>query len=267
MDGRMAELAEEHLRLQEMNDRRTGTVSILGAGLVGVELAAEIRHFFPNIPSVKLFDPMPTVLPTMPDAAQKHATRWMQEHAVDLVLGDRFNDQVVAQAERDSPGVVYKCVGVTTNVGFLPAGVLDNKGQVRVNSAMQIVAKDDAILFGGGRIFAIGDCAVVDGANPFPKDIYPAEAMGGIVIANLCQALTIQCMQTTPGVFWELHTIRLVMNLCSLGPNDCIMTMNGWTVMSGRPATFLKESIQYTKMSDSRNEMLGTAIWTVVPHI
>jgi NADH dehydrogenase FAD-containing subunit len=230
-----------------------------------VELAAEIRHFFPSIPTIKLFDPMPTVLPTMPDSAQNYAARWMQEHNVDLVLGDCFNDEAVAQAERDSD-VVYKCVGLTTNVGFLPARVLDNKGQVRVNAAMQIVVKDDPILFGGGRIFALGDCAAVDGAPPFPKDIYPAEAMAGVVVANLCQALTIQCMQTRPGVLWELDKIRMVMNLCSLGPNDCIFTMNGWTVIRGKLATFMKEAIQYTKMSDSRNEMLGTVVWSVVPH-
>jgi hypothetical protein len=27
-----------------------------------------------------------------------------------------------------------------------------------------------------------------------------------------------------------------------------------------------KETIQYTKMSEARNELLGTALWSVVPH-
>ena len=264
LEGRMDELAKEYSRLKQLDDQRSGYVSIMGAGLVGVELAAEIRYHFPTIRVVKLFDPMPTVLPPLPDSAQKSATAWLQNHNVELVLGDDFNKESVAAAERDSD-VVYRCVGVQTRSSFLPPDVLDNKGQVRVNSAMQIV-RDNPTNFGAGRIFAIGDCVAVEGAStPYVKDIYPAEAMAGVVVENIRRALIVQCIQTRPGILKELKPL-MVMNLCSLGPEDCIFTFNRWQIMRGKPATFIKWMIQYTKMSDSRNEFLGTAFWNIVPH-
>ena len=36
-----------------------------------------------------------------------------------------------------------------------------------------------------GRIFALGDCVKVLDAMRFTKDIYPAEAMVEVVVANL----------------------------------------------------------------------------------
>jgi len=264
LEGRVDELAQEHARLKQLNDQRSGCVSIMGAGLVGVELAGEIRHYFPNIRDVKLFDPMPTVLPPLADSAQKSATKWLQNHNVELILGDRFNEKAVAAAERDSD-VVYRCVGVQTRAGFLPPEVLDDRGQVRVNAAMQIV-RDEPTLFGAGRIFAIGDCVAVEGAaTPYVKDIYPAEAMGGVVVQNIRRSLIVQCIQTRPGILKEIKPL-MVMNLCSLGPDDCIFTLNRWQLMRGKPACFIKWMIQYTKMSDSRNEMLGWIIWSLIPH-
>lgn len=264
LEGRMDELSKEHARLKQLNDQRSGCVSIMGAGLVGVELAAEIRHHFPNISNVKLFDPMPTVLPPLADSAQKCATKWLENHNVELVLGDRFNQETVAAAEQGSD-VVYRCVGVQTRSSFLPSEVLDNRGQVRVNKAMQIV-RDEPTLLGAGRIFAIGDCVTVEGATtPYVKDIYPAEAMAGVVVENIRRALIVQCIQTRPGVLKEIKPL-MVMNLCSLGPNDCIFTLNRWVIARGRLASFVKWVIEYTKMSDSRNEILGRIIWNLIPH-
>jgi NADH dehydrogenase FAD-containing subunit len=264
LEGRIEELSKEHARLKQLNERRSGCVSIMGAGLVGVELAGEIRHHFPDIRQVKLFDPMPTVLPPLADSAQTIATKWLQNHNVELALGDNFSKESVAAAERDSD-VVYRCVGVQTRAGFLPQEVLDERGQVRVNSAMQIV-RDGPTNFGAGRIFAIGDCVAVEGAaTPYVKDIYPAEAMAGVVVENIRRALIVQCIQTRPGILKEIKPL-MVMNLCSLGPRDCIFTLNRWVIARGLPATFVKWMIQYTKMSDSRNEILGRIIWNLIPH-
>lgn len=264
LEGRMEDLAKEHARLKQLNDQQSGCVSIMGAGLVGVELAAEIRHHFPSIEKVKLFDPMPTVLPPLADSAQKGATKWLQNHNVELILGDEFTNENVAAAERESD-VVYRCVGVQTRTSFLPPEVVDERGQVTVNAAMQ-VEPNKPTLFGAGRIFAIGDCVSVQGvATPYVKDIYPAEAMAGVVVNNIHRSLIVQCIQTRPGILKEIKPL-MVMNLCSLGPNDCIFTLNKWVIARGWPASFVKWVIQYTKMSDSRNEILGRIIWNLIPH-
>jgi NADH dehydrogenase FAD-containing subunit/predicted DCC family thiol-disulfide oxidoreductase YuxK len=265
LTGRMNALKQQYCHLKQLDEQGTGCISIMGAGLVGVELAAELRHFFPNIRHVKLFDPMATVLSQLAVSAQTSATKWLQDHNVELVVGNDFTPTAVAAAEQESD-VVFQCIGIQTRAGFLPRNVLDNKGQVRVNAAMQVVRDDQPTLFGAGRIFAIGDCVTVEGASTqYCKDIYPAEAMAAIVVKNIRHALTIQCIQTRPGTLNEIKPLMSI-HLCSLGPNDCLMTFNQWQVVRGEPAVFMKWFIQYTKMSDSRNEILGRVIWNLVPH-
>ena len=163
------QLSSEHSKLESLNQHRSARVSIFGAGLVGIELASEIRHYFPDIERISLFDPQPTVLPALPESAQKYATEWMERNNVELILGSDFNDESVKDAE-DTSDVIYKCVGVRVNTPFMPKDVLDARGQILVNNAMQVLldekaldkdavdlmGADRAALFGSGRIFAIG---------------------------------------------------------------------------------------------------------------
>jgi NADH dehydrogenase FAD-containing subunit/predicted DCC family thiol-disulfide oxidoreductase YuxK len=278
-DRRIVQLSSEHSKLESLNQHRSARVSIFGAGLVGIELASEIRHYFPDIERISLFDPQPTVLPALPQSAQKYATEWMERNNVELILGSDFNDESVKDAE-DTSDVVYKCVGVRVNTPFMPKDVLDARGQILVNNAMQILLNEKALdkdavdlmgadraaIFGSGRIFAIGDCVSVKGADPpYIKDTYPAEAMAEVVVANLYKSKTIQCMASCPGVLRELGSLQ-VMTLCSLGPSDGLFCINDRMVSWGRPAMIVKGTIEVTKMSDSRNEVLGRSFWSMVPH-
>ncbi|KAL7552781.1 hypothetical protein ACHAWF_016035 [Thalassiosira exigua] len=276
---RVAELSDEHSKLTRLNQQRSARVSVFGAGLVGIELASEIRHHFPDIERISVFDPQPSVLPALPESAQKYATEWMQKNNVELILGESFTDASVSHAKETSD-VTYMCVGVKVNTPFMPKEVLDEKGQVQVNKAMQVLMDEASLdkeavdqmgtvraaIFGSGRIFAIGDCvAVKDAPQVYVKDTYPAEAMAEIVVANLRKSKTIQCMATCPGVLKELGTLQ-VMTCCSLGPNDGVFCINERMVSWGRPSSLVKGTIEVTKMSDSRNELLGRSVWRFVPH-
>ena len=276
LEGRISQLATERSALRQLSERQSGRVSILGAGLVGVELAAEIKHHFPGIQRVDLFDPQSAILSNLPASASRYATQWMESRGVGLITGDQFSDEVVSSAEHESD-VVYRCVGVRVKADFLPEQVLDGRGQIRVNRALQIVRDNanmdaetaglkEALLFGAGRIFALGDCVAVEGAKPpHAKQAYQAEAMAIVVVENLLCLSTVQRVQTRPGVLKELGPL-MTMSLCSLGPEDCIFSVNSWVMAKGRVATTMKAFIQYTKMSDSRNELLGKTIWSLIPH-
>jgi len=48
--GRLEKMAQERNKLQEMNSKRNGRICIVGGGLVGVELAAELCENYPNVP-------------------------------------------------------------------------------------------------------------------------------------------------------------------------------------------------------------------------
>lgn len=71
-----------------------------------------------------------------------------------------------------------------------------------------------------GRIFALGDCVKVLDAMRFTKDIYPAEAMVEVVVANLralkrCKEVKKGCRGCSPE---SVHRY-------------CLVACGGWVVI------------------------------------
>jgi NADH dehydrogenase FAD-containing subunit len=297
VSNRVAQMTTEHQRLLQLNvdaKKSAGTVKhrlvIVGAGLVGVELAAELCHFYPHLcPAITLYDLAPTILSTFPKRAQEYAAQWLTQKGVTMATNATMED---IDAAKEAATVVYMCVGVkVTASSFMPSNTIGEGGEIIVNEALQVLLTDGQVvemglrekemvtiattgisappstLFGSGRIFAVGDCVSVRGLAPFTKDTYPAEAMAGIVVKNLIQSLNIHCTQDHHAKLYMncIHPLQQV-TLCSLGPQDCMLIVNGSYIHHGKLATFAKETIQYTKMSEARNELLGTALWSVVPH-
>ena len=239
-DGRIAQLSSEHSKLESLNQHRSARVSIFGAGLVGIELASEIRHYFPDIERISLFDPQPTVLPALPESAQKYATEWMERNNVELILGSDFNDESVKDAE-DTSDVIYKCVGVRVNTPFMPKDVLDARGQILVNNAMQVLldekaldkdavdlmGADRAAIFGSGRIFAIGGEYLAGSLGKW-KD---------------CESVaSIKVRLTFPLIFfWMLHA--------SPCPSPCISSIDCVSVKGADPP-YIKDTYPAEAMAE-----------------
>lgn len=283
LTGRRMQMGEERERLSKLNQQCSGQVAIIGAGLVGAELAAEIRHYFPKIPKILLCDRSNTILSSLPRRAQNYALEWFMKNQVDVLIGAACSSYVVEQIQGNSD-IVYSCVGVQCKSVFMPSSSLDGNGQILVNSALQVLISnkpdvemgyhmqdsnsEEQCIFGSGRIFAIGDCNVVEGAKTqYPKLAYTAEAMAGIVTDNLHRSLKARSITTrNHGVLREIQSL-LRLTVCSLGPKDGIFTVNDWTVLCGSLTSLLKWTIQVTKLSDSRNEFWASLLWSIVPHV
>lgn len=177
--------------------------------------------------------------------------------------------------------LVLGCAGVGMRCSFVaPFGCLDDRGAIRVNAAMQVVTDSPsaedvrqlgharASVAGAGRIFAIGDCVSLQGADPpLSKECYPAEAMADVVVYNLRMAKTVQCLRSCPGIlkelsppFWMNHII------CSLGPDDAVYVLNGGVVSTGWIATNIKHQIESTKMGQLKGCWVGSLVWYLIPH-
>jgi NADH dehydrogenase FAD-containing subunit/predicted DCC family thiol-disulfide oxidoreductase YuxK len=296
LSSRVAQMTAEHEQLSQLNAQAAAApthppqIAIVGAGLVGVELAAELCDYYPHLcKSITLYDLAPTILTPFPQKAQDYAAKWFTQRGVTISTNVTLED---IDAAKKCAAVVYMCVGVkVTASSFMPACAIGERGEIDVNEALQVlwVGDDDetglganldtmstegivappSTLFGSGRIFAVGDCVRVRGLPPFTKDTYPAEAMAGIIVQNLIQSLNAHCTQDHHAKAYmmsRIHPLQQI-TLCSLGPRDCMMLLNGMYIANGRFATFVKETIQYTKMSEARNEFLGTALWSAVPHM
>lgn len=274
LDGRVAHLA--HMHQQLLGLRASGGCCLLvGAGLVGVELAAELASYFPGL-RVVLADLAPSVLPALPKRAQAYANDWLVRNNVELRLGTplpRGSDaEICAALGVEGDAIVLRCAGVSMQGSFMSSLRCLNKfGCIRTNRAMQVLSGDtddgQGNVCGVGNIFAIGDCASIEGlAAPVTKDIYPAEAMVEVVVAYLRLALKLKGADFCTDKLRQMRASLQQMTLCSLGPSDCIFIMNGYVAATGRIATTMKNTIESTKVGQLRNKRFGSLVWSLVPH-
>ena len=113
---------------------------IIGGGVVGVELAAEIAHYHARA-AVTLADVAPRLLATLPAAAGARAAAALTRAGVRLLLGgplvrapasaDAKHAFTTAGGERVGADVVFMCVGARPNSACLGGSLpLDARGCV-----------------------------------------------------------------------------------------------------------------------------------------
>ncbi|CAE7490437.1 unnamed protein product [Symbiodinium natans] len=262
-EGRQQGLAALRARLVQRAERGEPAV-LLGGGLVGVELAAELAHFMPSL-QVILVDKCARPLPTMPADAQDYAESWLRDHGIDLRLGKELprEERPLLEALGVREAEVLQCTGLSMCCDFAAdLRCRDGYGQLRTNRSMQVLSSEpEGNAVAAGHIFALGDCVSVQGTTvPLSKDIYPAEAMAEVVTANLRNLLQSNSeLQELPAQLWEL-------TLCSLGPDDCIFIMNGRVMATGWMAVQMKHQVEVTKMGQMKQEMWGRLVWSLIPH-
>mmetsp|Transcript_28289 Transcript_28289/g.65623 ORF Transcript_28289/g.65623 Transcript_28289/m.65623 type:complete len:485 (-) Transcript_28289:128-1582(-) len=277
--GRQEAYATHYQELLSLKETG-GTVVLVGAGLVGVELAAELAYYLPGL-KIVLADLADKVLPPLPPGAQEYAKKWLEKHGVELRLGNALERGKEAESLGiTGPSIVYGCAGVRMRNSFMETlDCLDERGAIRVNHAMQVLTNkvngDDLAKLGperahicGGHLFALGDCISLQGASaPLGREVYPAEAAAEVVVKNLRLAKSGLDLKSCPAKsLCELKEPLNQMTICSLGPKDAVFVGNGSVWMTGRKAAFAKDQIESSKMSQYRNELWGNLIWGLVPH-
>lgn len=257
-------------RLRERVAAARGAV-VVGAGLVGVELAAELAHFFPRL-EVTLVDGAAEVLPQLGEPARGYARSWLQGHDVRLRLGAPFVPEAVGQED-----VVLWCVGARGRCAglFSDASVYRPSGQLRVNRRMQVLhraagaaatggvgapAWGSMEALGEGHVFAVGDAAAVEGVAT-PQMVFPGEEMAAVAVANIEAAEGL-------GLPWEATKARREMDtqqpfLCcvSLGPQDGMISTQTELLATGLLAAVPKQVIESTKMGALRGQLASSLLW------
>lgn len=131
-------------------------VLIIGGGIVGVELAAEIAETFPG-KKITLVESNDTLMKRSPPKAQEYATRYLKRHDVHIIYNERVegkkNQQYVTNKARNiDADMAFLCIGITPNSTYLRKNyknVLDERGFVQVNNYLQVK--------GHAHIYAPGD--------------------------------------------------------------------------------------------------------------
>ena len=206
------------------------TVAVIGAGLTGIETAAEIAERFPDV-SISLFD-AGEIGRDLSEGAARHLRDWMTGHNVAL----RDNECV----ETVPADVVLWCNSFVVSPIAREAGLeVNERGQIIVDEHLR--SSDPAI-------FAAGDAAIFRNirmgcVSAMPMAAYVADFIAGATTEPFRFAFGIRCISLgrRDGIVQFVHADD--------SPRD--------SFLSGRPASWVKELIcRYVTLS-IRMERMG----------
>jgi len=247
-DERKEEILSYRRRVQD-----SGTIALVGGGLVGVEFASELADTYPG-KKIYLLDLLPAVLATLPRKAQWYAEEHLRKQGVFMRLGRKskiegtrisFEDGEVIEAD-----LLIWCCGLRAQMHIPKEEHKSTKLGYIVNDKLQVI--------GTSNIYAAGDC--VDGESVGAlKTAYTAEEMGTTVGENVLLTMEgkLKKLHSYPSsLYWTPTTPTVV--LVSLGKSDCIMVFNN-IVLKFYPFLWFKHFIQYSKIKAI--ELYTWSIW------
>lgn len=139
-----------------LNDLPAGsTVSIVGAGLSGVELASELHESRPDL-NIKLFDRGKHILSTYPVRLSKYVEKWFNSHGVEIV-----SDSNITKVE---PNLLYNhSESIASDAIVWTAGIQSNKVvrdmPVEKDRNGRIVLTIHHNIPNNEHVYVVGDCA------------------------------------------------------------------------------------------------------------
>ncbi|HZG76988.1 MAG TPA: NAD(P)/FAD-dependent oxidoreductase [Paenibacillus sp.] len=214
---------------QQVNDVKPyGQVTIVGGGLSGVEVAAELRESRPDL-NIRILDRGPSVLSAFPGKAQDYVRSWFLEHDVEMrghVAISRLEQGVIY--DRDT--TIETDVTVWT-AGIQPVPIVQRMSGEKDNIG-RLVLTDYYHLPSDDSVFVVGDCASL----PFAPSGQAAEAQG----KQVAEIVRARLRGEIDGI--RLKQIKLKGVLGSLGKKAGFGVMGKRTLM-GRVPRLLKSGV------------------------
>lgn len=231
--------AEHTLSIQSMeNTRKTyevisnvrpnGVVSIVGAGLSGVEVASELRESRPDL-TIKLFDRGDMVLSSFPKRLSQYVQNWFITNGVEVI-----NNSNITRVEEnrlynhDEP---VESDAIIWTAGIQPIEPVRNL-DVEKDSSGRVVITNHHHLPGDENVFVCGDCASL----PHAPSAQLAEGQAEQIVMVLKKRWNNEAIPE------ELPKIKLKGVLGSLGKKHGFGLMGEKTLV-GRMPRFLKSGV------------------------
>jgi NADH dehydrogenase FAD-containing subunit len=270
--------AQWHASAHELKEAKT--VLILGAGAVGVELAAEILTKYPSTsPTLRkrvlIIDTASQILPGFHPSSVKYCTEWLLRHGAELKLGaplQRLDDGSAVRVDGATVNVdlFYKCVGVAPATSFLQTSPLGSalkgpRGSIVVNDHLQVEGLE--------HIFCIGDMCHHAPSSEL-KLGHTAEVNGHLAAANVLRMIRNTKLQTAsskqPLLSYPMgvvgNTVTPKIYDLSLGKYDATLGMNS-LVIHGGLAAVVKWLLEWTKVAAAQQRPIGILFWIIADFV
>lgn len=213
---------------QAVNDVKPyGQITIVGGGLSGVEMAAELRESRSDL-KVRIIDRGPSILSAFPEKLQSFVREWFTEHDIEM-KGNATLTQIEPGIIHNGVELIYTDATIWT-AGIQPSPVVqklnvlkDGQGRVLINELHQIPTFPE--------VFVVGDCASLT----LSPSAQAAEGQGKQVV----EVIHAQWKGEIP----KLGQIKLKGVLGSLGKKSGFGVMGKKTVMLGKVPRALKSGV------------------------
>lgn len=211
---------------------------IIGGGLVGVELAAEILTHYSK-KELTMVHQGATLIERNHPLSQRIAARFLQKRGARIIFNERVEDAhahtfVTSTGRRLEADIAFLCTGIIQNYAFLKrhlASLLTPQNTIRVNPTLQLA--------GYPKMFAAGDIAGID----IEKTAQNAEHQARIVVNN------IRALERNDALLaYDAHRTPMVI---SLGKYNGIFEYGNF-VISGIIPALMKAAIEKREMLKKR---------------
>ncbi|KAL4874584.1 hypothetical protein BJY04DRAFT_203576 [Aspergillus karnatakaensis] len=188
----------EELRGVQDVIKHSARIAVVGAGAVGVELASDVKEFFPE-KDVTLFHSRGEVLSRFGPRLRKYALGALEGLGVKVLLNERpdipghgsmARDAVLElkDGRKEKYDLVINCTGQTPNSSLIssmcPGSISKSTSQILVHPTLQIITPDQpssSVAANETPIFALGDVA----AHPGPLMARAGFMQAEIVVSNI----------------------------------------------------------------------------------
>jgi apoptosis-inducing factor 2 len=168
---RTEELIESTEKLREAD-----SILIIGGGLVGIELAAEIIETFPK-KKVTLVQANKELIPRNNKRTRVQCKNYLEKKGVKIIFNCKAKScgkgEYLINNERKKYDLSFSCIGINPNSDFINKKMLDERGFVIVNDYMQVIGKE--------KIFSVGDVNNLKAE----KTAQVAELQAKVVVNNI----------------------------------------------------------------------------------
>lgn len=214
---------------QALNNLSPGSVvSIVGAGLSGVELASELNESRPDL-RIKLFDRGNHILSAFPIRLSTYVENWFDNHGVEIISN--------ANITMVEPNLIYnhhepiESDVIVWTAGIQPSSVV-REMDVAKDKQERIILTPHHNIPGNEHVYVLGDCASL----PHAPSAQLAEGQAEQIVDILLKRWRNEELPET------LPTIKLKGILGSLGKKHGFGVVNDLPI-TGRVARLLKSGI------------------------
>ncbi len=220
--------------------RDADRVLIVGGGLIGVELAAELVEKLPRL-HITLVHAHRRLLERNPPSASQHAGQFLERHGIRLVMEEKVVDRhagmyVTDMGREIAADVVVWCTGIRHNPFFLDGlgDVLDERNAVQVNRFLQLPGHPH--IYAGGDVTAIKE----------EKTAQNAERHARIIVKNVTK---------NDDASMAVYRPRPIPLIISLGSRHGILSWHHWS-MDGRLPGLLEKLVRWWTMRGFRRRII-----------